>query len=253
VSAIVNDTGIANMPMEPGSPAMEEKFHQETLFASDRFVFMSEVLAINYMESLAALVITKNRAGFDRGCIDDIARLLLAISSGEIRGLKYLVFDFAHRLEGQASAAAGFDDLITANAELILFAPVITIAWARALLAGADLEFASHCSMLVAEKDARFSFDGDPQDLLGLYSALAAKIGFAKTQRLIENGDVLGANDMRDLLLAKDVVEPKEGLGAIGGYVGQCGRRYNATYSIFRAQRSVMRSIGRPAQMRARA
>jgi enoyl-CoA hydratase/carnithine racemase len=152
----------------------------------------------------------------------------------------------------EASGAAGFDDLVAANAVLILRAPVITIAWVRSLMAGADFEFASQSSMLVAEKDALFSFDGEPVGLIGLYSSLARKIGFVKAQRLIEQGAVLGAQEMRNLLLARDVVEPQHGTAAIGGYVRQCGRRYDAAYSIFRAQRSVMKSIGLCTELRVR-
>jgi enoyl-CoA hydratase/carnithine racemase len=217
------------------------------------FGWTSKSLAANWLKPLDALVVTKSLPGFDRACIDDLARLLSAISCGAIGELKYLVFDFAHGNQADAIGAEGFADLVAANAELIVHAPVITVAWARSFLAGADFEFASHCSMLVAEKDALFSFDGEPDTLFGLYSSLADKIGFVKTQRLIEKGAVLGAEDMQNLLLAKDVVEPQHGLAAIGGYVKQCGRRYNATYSILRAQRSVMKSIGLRSERRARA
>ena len=120
-------------------------------------------------------------------------------------------------------------------------------------MAGADFEFACHCAMLVAEKGALFSFDGDPDRLFGLYASLARKIGLVKTQGLMETAAVLGAEDMRNLMLAKDVVEPRRGLAAMGEYMRQCGRRYNAAYAIFRAQRSVMNAIGFPAERRTRA
>ena len=68
----------------------------------------------------------------------------------------------------------------------------------------------------------------------------------------METGAVLGAEDMHNLMLAKDVVEPRRGLAAIGEYMRQCGRRYNAAYSIFRAQRSIMNTIGFPAGGRTR-
>ena len=59
-------------------------------------------------------------------------------------------------------------------------------------------------------------------------------------------------DDMHNLMLAKDVIEPRRGLAAIGDYMRQCGR-YNAAYAIFRAQRSVMNTIGLPAEERTRA
>lgn len=217
------------------------------------FTWSGESLAANWVEAIETLIVTKSSQGFDRDSVNDLTRLLAAISCGEISGLKYLVFDFAHPREGSSAGSVGFEDLVVANSELILRAPVITVAWARSLLAGADFEFATHCSMLVAEKDALFSFDGEPASLFGLYSSLARKIGFVKTQRLIEEGVILGAQDMRNLFLAKEVVEPQNGLAAIRGFVRQCGRRYNATYSIFRAQRSVMKSIGPRQETRVRA
>ena len=69
----------------------------------------------------------------------------------------------------------------------------------------------------------------------------------------METAAVLGAEDMRNLMLAKDVVEPRGGLAAMCDYMRQCGRRYNAAYAIFRAQRSVMNTIGFPAEGRTRA
>ena len=76
-------------------------------------------------------------------------------------------------------------------------------------MAGADFEFACHCAMMVVERGALFSFDGDPDRLFGLYASLARKIGLVKTQGLMETGAVLGAEDMRNLMLAKDVIEPR--------------------------------------------
>jgi enoyl-CoA hydratase/carnithine racemase len=227
--------------------------HEVNATGLKSFSWASQALVADWVEALQTLIVTKSSQGFDRSCVNDLTRLLAAISCGEISGLKYLVFDFAHCRDGDATGSEGFEELVVANAELILRAPVITVAWARSLLAGADFEFATHCSMLVAEKDALFSFDGEPATLFGLYSSLARKIGFVKTQRLIEEGAILGAQDMRNLLLAKDVVEPENGLAAIRGFVRQCGRRYNATYSIFRAQRSVMKSIGPRQETRVRA
>jgi hypothetical protein len=236
-----------------GADCDDESPREADATGLESFTWTSKALVANWIEPLETLIVTKLSQGFDRDCVNDLARLLAAISCGEISRLKYLVFDFAHPRDGASAGSEGFEDLVVANAELILRAPVITVAWARSLLAGADFEFAIHCSMLVAEKDALFSFDGEPATLFGLYSSLARKIGFVKTQRLIEEGAILGAQEMQNLLLAKDVVEPQNGLAAIRGFVRQCGRRYNATYSIFRAQRSVMKSIGPRQETRVRA
>ena len=210
---------------------------------ADRLGWGRNSLTPHWLEPLGALIITKACTGFDRECIDDLKGLLRAIASGKLTELKYLVFDFAHRRKSETEAAEGFEDLLEANAALILDAPVITVAWARSFMAEADLDFALYCSMLVAEQDAHFSFDADPASLFRLYAALARKIGFVKTERLIENCKVLDADDMRNLYLVKEVVEPQEGVAAIECYIRQCMPRYNAAYAIFRAQRMAMPPI----------
>ena len=207
--------------------------------------WMRAALSARSVGSLDALIVTKSRAGFDRGGVQSLSWLLEIIAGGAFGRLKYLVFDFAHPAGEASGAAEGFEALVAANAELILDAPVITLAWARSAMAGADLEFALHCSMLVAERAARFAFDGDPEALLGLYAALARRIGFVKTERLIESGARLGASDMRDLHLVKDVVETRDDAEAIEDYVRRHGRRYNASCAIFRAQSMAMAPIDR--------
>jgi len=238
---------------ERPEPAQEKQVGDKRALGDEQFKCKSNSLELSRLEKGDALIVTKRSPGFEDDCVNDLTRLLSAISTGRIARPKYLVFDFAHRRRGDSNGGAGFQNLVAANSELILDAPVITMAWARSFIAGADFEFASHCSMLVAEKDALFSFDGDPTRLFGLYASLARKIGLVKTQGLMERGAVLGAEDMRNLMLAKDVVEPKRGLAAMGEYMRQFGRRYNAAYAIFRAQRSVMNAIGFPAERRTRA
>lgn len=195
------------------------------------------VLQISRLSGLDTLLASKLSPGFDRGCVDNLKSLLSWVSDGRLPGLKYLVFDFAHQSEQVSGAAEGFDELASANARLILEAPVISIAWARSYLAGADLDFALSCSMMVADRSARFSFDADLVNSVGVYGALAQKIGFVKAERLMERGETLGAEQMLELGLVKHILEKEEGIGGAESYVRQCGRRYNASYSMFRAQR----------------
>lgn len=238
-------TSVGTSELEQDRQAEERRIPGDTDFKCK-----SGSLELNRLEGDDVLVVTKLDPGFDDECVDDLTRLLSAISSGRTAPPKFLVFDFAHRREGEASGSAGFHGLVAANSELILEAPVITVAWVRYFMAGADFEFACHCAMLVAERDALFSFDGDPDRLFGLYASLARKIGLVKTQGLMETGAALGAEEMHNLMLAKDVVEPTRGLAAMGHYMRQCGRRHNAACSIFRAQRSVMSTTGFPAEGR---
>jgi enoyl-CoA hydratase/carnithine racemase len=188
-------------------------------------------------DDLDTYLVSKLEPGFDRDSIDGLSRLLESISSGGFPELKYLVYDFAHRGDCDGLAADGFDDLASANARLILDAPVISIAWARTYLKGVDLDFALSCSMIVADRGARFCFEADLTSAVGIYGALAQKIGFVKAERLMENGEVLTAEQMQELGLVKHIVEGDQGLTGAESYLRQHGRRYNASYSMFRAQR----------------
>jgi enoyl-CoA hydratase/carnithine racemase len=200
-----------------------------------------EGASLHWRRTADTLVIAKSRAGFDAEAVGGLSALLDAIVSGEVAGLKYLVFDFHHGCEdGVSECADGFEALVAANAELILNAPVISIAWARSDMRGADLEFAMSCSTIVAARGARFQFNADAADSFGLYNALSKKIGFAKAERLLENEQVLSAEEMEKLFLVKEIVEKDDGEAGILRYVEQLGRRYNASCGIFRAQRMSM-------------
>jgi len=194
--------------------------------------------SLNWKLLADTLVVSKRRPGFDAEAVRSLTALLEAIASGEVAGLKYLVFNFCHDSgkEG-AERAAGFDALVSANAELILNAPVITIAWVPSDMRGSDLEFAMSCSSIVALGKAQFHFDQASADSFGLYNALSQKIGFVKAERLFENEKVLGAHEMEELLLAKHASDADESQSGIESYVGWLSRRYNASCGIFRAQR----------------
>ena len=187
-------------------------------FPSDFLDFLTaqNSLELRRFDKLDMLVVSKLRSGFDRDCVDNLSLLLRKIASGELSKLKYVVFDFAHRGDDQSRAADGFDDLVSATSELILSAPVITIAWARSFMSGADLDFALACSGMVAEREARFSFETDLASSIGLYSSLARKIGWVKTERLMDHGSVLDADEMMALLLTKKVADENTGILARG-------------------------------------
>lgn len=184
-----------------------------------------------------ALVVSKRQPGFDQAAVNEISLLVKLISEGEITPPKFLVFDFAHADQAAGEAPEGFSEMVSAISELIVGAPVITLAWARALMAGSDFDFALHCSAIIAESSAKFYFGGDPFALFGLYAALGRKIGFVKVERLIESNALISAAEALDLMIVKDVVEPQSELAASDAYLTQLGRRHNAAYAIFRAQR----------------
>ncbi|WP_244430768.1 enoyl-CoA hydratase [Methylocystis sp. ATCC 49242] len=200
-----------------------------------------------WMRQHDAIVLSKTHAGFDKAGVETISALLGSITRGEYGALKFLIFDFAHGPGAASPAAEGFAAMVAANAELIVDTPVITLAWARSLMSGADFDFAMHCSAIVAEAGAKFSFEGEPFELFGLYAALGRRIGFVKTERLIESDSVIGAEEARELMIVKDVVEPQPELAAIDAYLRLFGRRYNASHAIFRAERMAQPPIDRRA------
>lgn len=203
-------------------------------------------LTVTRLKEHQALIIRKTRAGFDRASVMTISNILAAIERRDLE-LRYLVYDFAHGADEAPRDAEGFSEIVAANAELIVDTPVITLAWARSRMSGSDFDFAMHCSAIVAERDSLFSFAGEPFGLLGLYAALGRRIGFVRAERLIESDTVLSAEEARDLLIVRDVVEPEAHSAAIDDYLTQFARRYNASHAIFRAQRMAQPPIDRSA------
>ncbi len=183
-------------------------------------------------DDLQALIVTKTLPGFDAAIVADLRRLVRDVAAGRLGILKFLAFDFAHEGFPFALAADGFDDLVDELSNLILAAPVISVACARADMAGADLEFALACSMFVGERERRFSFAADTTVSLSFYGLLAMKIGFVQAERLMD-GDIVDADRLHDLLLMKEVGDAD----ILSQVLGKTARRHNACYGIYRAQR----------------
>jgi len=202
-----------------------------------------EGLSARRIDAVDALVITKTTPGFDQAAVDGLRALVAEAAAGRLGVLKFLVFDFAHDGFALSIAADGFTSLVAEVETLILAAPVVSIACVRANLAGADLEFALACSMTVAEADKRFSFAADIAVSVGTYGLLAQKIGFVRTERLMESGEIVDAARMDELMLLKEVLETGGGQDGLDAFVGKMARRYNASYGIYRAQRMAMRPV----------
>lgn len=191
-------------------------------------------LSMVRLEALETVTLVKSTPGFDRGTVEAIAKVLqLAETPG---GFKFLVIDFAHREVGADAPNEAIQSLVMDVANLILKSSVVTVAVARGPLGGADLELALACNMLVAEDGATFTFDADPLVSVRTYALLAQKIGFVRAERLMENGQTLGAQEMRDLLLVKEVMARGEA-DSLDRFLMRALRRHNASSAIYRAQR----------------
>jgi enoyl-CoA hydratase/carnithine racemase len=189
------------------------------------------------LDDLETLWISKSLPGFSPACVDRLRELLRDAAAGRLGRLKFLAFDFVHAGEAAAAGNPGLEALVSEAANLILQAPVVLVANARARMAGADLEFALACSMLIGEADAVFSFAADPVVSMGVYGFLSQKIGFARAEQLMERGEILDAQQMHDLLLLKDVAEPGAGLEGVRKFLARTSRRHNSCYGIYRAHR----------------
>jgi hypothetical protein len=189
------------------------------------------------LDGLDTLVVTKTTPGFDACCVESLRRIVRDAASGRPGGLKFLVLDFAHGGDRDSLGGEGFQYLVAEMANLILRAPVVSVACVRANMLGADLELALACNMIVGEAGRRFSFAADPILSLATYGFLSQKIGFVRAERLMERGEVLDIAQMHELMLVKDVAESGAGLGGLESFITRVGRRYNSCYGIYRAQR----------------
>lgn len=197
----------------------------------------SGVLDVQRLEDLDSVIVTKTTAGFDDETIAALRNTLRDAAAGRLGKLKFLVVDFAHEGHGGRANSDDFDALITEAANLILRAPIVLVANARAPMAGADVEFALACSMLVGEAGAQFHFGEDPIVSVETYGFLSQKLGFVRAERLMESAEVLSAQEMHDLLLLKDVVEDGSGLVGLRMFLTKTARRHNSCYGIYRASR----------------
>ena len=186
--------------------------------------------------ALDSIVVCKKRAGFRA---EDVRAFSEVLEEALDEEPKFLIFDFAHRT-GSAPVEFGVDglpELVHACANLIANSNVVAIAWARGPMAGADLEFALSCSMIVAEAAATFALS--PYG--SAYSFLARKIGVARAERAMLNRDVLDSTAMRDMLLVRHVEETiNDDDAAIETFLRGNLRRHNALAHMYRAQRLVM-------------
>jgi enoyl-CoA hydratase/carnithine racemase len=189
------------------------------------------------LDAAQSLVISKLTPGFDDECVDSLRQILDDVTAGRRGSLKFLVFDFAHQMQRDSEAGEGFGRLINAVATLVLTVPVVAVASVRADMAGADLDMALACNLMVAEAGKRFSFAGDPTVSLAAYGFLSQKIGFVRAERLMESGAVLSAGEMSDLLLVKAVLPDGAGFTGIEQHLTRSIRRHNSAYGIYRAQR----------------
>jgi len=120
-----------------------------------------------------------------------------------------------------------------------LFLPLTTISLAQGDAMGGGFEAALSCSVIAAEKRARF---GLPEVLfnlfpgMGAYSFLARRIGATKAERIILSGSVFTAEQLYEMGVIDILADDGEGEAAVYNYVEKHKRRPNAYDTLYRAR-----------------
>ncbi len=120
-----------------------------------------------------------------------------------------------------------------------LFLPLTTVSLAQGDALGGGFEAALSCSVIIAEKRARFGFPEVLFNLfpgMGAYSFLARRIGAVKAERVILSGSVFTAEQMHEMGVVDILVDDGGGEGAVHTYVEKHRRRPNAYDSVYRAR-----------------
>jgi enoyl-CoA hydratase/carnithine racemase len=193
-------------------------------------------------EQAEVLVLSKSRRGFSRQELARFAETVDAAVDGQFPRARYLVLDFQTPAPDVGFVSPEFNRLAANIENLVSRSPLIAAACVRGRIGGADLELALACNILVADTQAEFHFSAD-QASLGLYGSLATKLGYVYAERIMEQGATLTAEQMKDKLLVREVLELSEGLDPLWRFLDRTSRRHNASWAIFRAQRMAAPSI----------
>ena len=188
------------------------------------------------------LVLSKSHRGFSRHELARFAETVDAAVAGRFPKARYLVLDFHTTSPDLGGANPEFNRLAASIETLVSRSSLIAAACVRGRIGGSDLELALACNMLVADSAAEFHFAAD-QGSLGLYGSLATKLGYVYAERIIEQGATLTAEQMKDKLLVRETLELSNGLEPLWRFLERTGRRHNASWAIFRAQRMAAPSI----------
>ncbi len=120
-----------------------------------------------------------------------------------------------------------------------LHLPLTTISLVQGDALGGGFEAALSCSVIVAEKRARFGFPEVLFNLfpgMGAYSFLARRIGATKAERIILSGSVYTAEEFHEMGIVDILAEDGKGAGAVQTYVQKHRRRPNAFDSVYKAR-----------------
>ena len=117
---------------------------------------------------------------------------------------------------------------------------VITIALVQGSALGGGMECAMSSGIVIAERGTQF---GLPETLfslfpgMGAYPFLAAKLGMAQAEKIILSGRLYSAEEMYEMGLVNQVVEPGSGVEAVSEFIQKNMNKYNALASVLQQRR----------------
>jgi enoyl-CoA hydratase len=145
-----------------------------------------------------------------------------------------------------AAAAVEYNESVAAALDCLMLAPFPVIAMIRGLAVGGGCELAAACDVRLSEAGAKF---GIPIGRLGVIlgyteaSALARLIGPAELKYLLFSGELIEADEARQLRLVQRVVEPRR-------LVNETAQLLEAIVAgsevTMRAAKQVVNMLGRP-------
>jgi enoyl-CoA hydratase/carnithine racemase len=198
--------------------------------------------AVPSAEEAEVLVLSKPHRGFSGRELARFTETVDAAVGGRFPKARYLVLDFHTPAPDAGCVSPEFHQLAANIETLVSRSPLIAVACVRGRIGGGDLELALACNMLVADAGAEFHFAAE-QGSLGLYGSLATKLGYVFAERIMEQGATLTAEQMKDKLLVREVLDLTGGLEPLWRFLDRTSRRHNASWAIFRAQRMAAPSI----------
>ncbi len=119
--------------------------------------------------------------------------------------------------------------------------PMITVGLVQGQALGGGFEAVLSFDFIIAERGATF---GLPEILFGLFPGMGAhailsrKIGTAMTERMIMSNTTYSAQEMYEMGLVSEVVEPGEGIAATAAFIKQSARKHAGLVGARRAMRT---------------
>lgn len=201
---------------------------------------------ILYDEGAGRVTITINRPPLNLIDLETFREMQQALKqAGTVEGLKVLVLTGSGDQAFSAGITIdsftpnriqGFIDIARGTLGTLDELGIVTIAAIKGLALGGGCELACCCDIILAADTAQFGF---PEVRAGLFppvgvAVLPRLIGLRKTLELVLTGEIISAQDARELGLVNAVYPLEEFDGAVTRFVGRINRASAAVLRVAR-------------------